>query len=555
MTVLSPLLTVVVVLFVPLFVVVAVRYRDRAFPASWSDQQLAGAVAGVVDEAVAGRAGGQGLRPGGRRAGAPRIDRPRPVRARGCARPASPPATPPPCRPCPALGQVGVLGVGGWLALRGPDHGRRVRGVLQLPRPAGDPGAHALDGHGDEPAGPGGPERIFELLDLQPGSPTGPAPSPLEAPVRAGRARRRDVRVRGRAPPVLRDVSLAVAPGERLAVVGRLGIGEVDAGPPARPVRTTPTRARSASTATTCACLTLGSVRRAVGLVHEEAFLFSTTVAREHRLRPARRRRRPRSSARPGRRRPHGFVAGAGRRLRHGRRRAGAHAVGWPAAAVGAGPGGPRQPAGAGARRRHLSGRRPHRGGDPRLVRRVMADRTTIVIAHRASTLRRADRVVVLDGGRVVAEGTHDQLLATSARYRELLAGGTPDVEPDEGRPLVPPPTTDSIRSPGPRRARKGAGRVSSQAGRRPRARHAATPAAWAAGRTGSAGAPRLVAATPELLAQVRALPPATDEPAVDLGGHLAHRRRRRRVVVRPADAAVPRGAGARGRPGGRRRR
>jgi ATP-binding cassette subfamily B protein len=52
----------------------------------------------------------------------------------------------------------------------------------------------------------------------------------------------------------------------------------------------------------------------------------------------------------------------------------------------------------------------------------VMSGRTTIVIAHRPATIALADRVVVLDGGRVVAEGTHDDLLATSARYREILA-------------------------------------------------------------------------------------------------------------------------------------
>jgi ATP-binding cassette subfamily B protein len=52
----------------------------------------------------------------------------------------------------------------------------------------------------------------------------------------------------------------------------------------------------------------------------------------------------------------------------------------------------------------------------------VMAGRTTIVIAHRPATIALADRVVVLDGGRVVAEGTHDDLLATSPRDREILA-------------------------------------------------------------------------------------------------------------------------------------
>jgi len=52
----------------------------------------------------------------------------------------------------------------------------------------------------------------------------------------------------------------------------------------------------------------------------------------------------------------------------------------------------------------------------------VMHGRTTIIIAHRPATIALADRVVLLDGGRVVADGTHDDLLATSARYREVLA-------------------------------------------------------------------------------------------------------------------------------------
>lgn len=52
----------------------------------------------------------------------------------------------------------------------------------------------------------------------------------------------------------------------------------------------------------------------------------------------------------------------------------------------------------------------------------VMHGRTTIVIAHRPATIALADRVVLLDGGRVVADGTHDMLLATSERYRQVLA-------------------------------------------------------------------------------------------------------------------------------------
>ena len=52
----------------------------------------------------------------------------------------------------------------------------------------------------------------------------------------------------------------------------------------------------------------------------------------------------------------------------------------------------------------------------------VMAGRTTIVIAHRPATIALADRVILLDAGRIVAEGSHKELLAREPRYREVLA-------------------------------------------------------------------------------------------------------------------------------------
>src|SRR5207253_8467990 len=52
----------------------------------------------------------------------------------------------------------------------------------------------------------------------------------------------------------------------------------------------------------------------------------------------------------------------------------------------------------------------------------VMEGRTTLVIAHRAATIALADRVAVLEGGRIVEQGTHAELLARSSRYRQLLA-------------------------------------------------------------------------------------------------------------------------------------
>ena len=55
-------------------------------------------------------------------------------------------------------------------------------------------------------------------------------------------------------------------------------------------------------------------------------------------------------------------------------------------------------------------------------LREVMAGRTTIIIAHRPATIALADRVVLLDHGRVVEDGTHEELLERSVLYRSVLA-------------------------------------------------------------------------------------------------------------------------------------
>jgi len=52
----------------------------------------------------------------------------------------------------------------------------------------------------------------------------------------------------------------------------------------------------------------------------------------------------------------------------------------------------------------------------------LMVNRTTLVIAHRLATVQKADRIIVMEQGRVVAEGTHDMLVAENGLYARLAA-------------------------------------------------------------------------------------------------------------------------------------
>ena len=65
----------------------------------------------------------------------------------------------------------------------------------------------------------------------------------------------------------------------------------------------------------------------------------------------------------------------------------------------------------------------------------LLENRTAILIAHRLSTAMRADRIVVVDDGRIVEVGTHDELVAAGGRYAEMYATWVRQSELEEHAP------------------------------------------------------------------------------------------------------------------------
>ena len=222
------------------------------------------------------------------------------------------------------------------------------------------------------------------------------------------------------APPVLDGLDLTVAPGEAVALVGPTGSGKSTVAK-LIPRFYEPLSGRITIDGVSVQDLRLRELRRAVGIVFEDTFLFSDTI------------RNNIAFADPDA--PREAVEWAARR-------AGVHDF------IVALPEGYDTVVGeqgfslSGGQRQRVALARAILA-DPRILilddatssvdptkeheiraalAEVMKGRTCIVIAHRPATVALADRVVLLDEGRVVAEGTHPHLLATDERYRRLLA-------------------------------------------------------------------------------------------------------------------------------------
>ncbi|MBQ1110218.1 ABC transporter ATP-binding protein [Streptomyces anulatus] len=493
-------LTLVALAVAPALWFIARRSRTRLFPATWYAQSQAAAVAGVVDGSVSGvrvvKGFGQEdqetgkLREVGRRLFAGRL---RTIRLNSRYTPA--------LQAVPALGQVAMLALGGWLATRGEiTLGTFVAFSTYLAQLVGPVRMLAMVLTVGQQAR-AGVERVLELIDTEPSMQDGTKELPADAPagiefddVRFGYDDER---------PVLDGFSLTVEPGETVAVVGASGSGKST-------VSLLVPRFYDVSHGAVLIGghdvreLTQASLRSAIGLVPEDSFLFSDTIRANiaYGL-PDATQEQIEQAARAAQ--AHGFISD----LPDGYdTTVGEHGLTL-----------------SGGQRQRVALARAILT-DPRLLllddatsavdarveheihealKQVMAGRTTLLIAHRRSTLQLADRIAVLDGGKLAAVGTHAELERTSALYRRLLT------DPDELGGTSPghrPPRTEA--DPEDDRA------LQEELDAEFDAERGITPELWIRKEeerdTTVAGMP----ATPELLAQVEALPPATDTPDVD---------------------------------------
>lgn len=435
MLVLSPLMASVLAITLPLIAITSWRMGKRMFPSSWDMLQWQAEVAGVVEESVTGvrvvKGFGQERRQLGRLIDASvKLFGSRMRNARIQARYA------PTLNVIPVLGQLVVLAGGGYLVIEG----RVTLGTFlafqtyltMMIWPARDLAWVITTVQQARAAA----ERVFEILDATPIIEQ--AHDAIDSPRTGGRIDLVDVTFGYRADqPVLRDATLTIEAGERVALVGGSGSGktslalllprfyDVDRGAvlvDGHDVRT----------------LELDAHRRRFGMVFEESFLFSESIRANI---------------------AYGHPEATDEQVIAAAMAAAAHdfilelSDGYDTV--------------VGERGLSLSGGQRQRIAlaralltDPDILilddatssidvkveqeihetlRQIAEGRTTILVAHRRSTLELATRIVVLDEGRVVDTGTHDELIDRSPTYRRLLRGDD-DLSDEAARPLMPTP-------------------------------------------------------------------------------------------------------------------
>lgn len=323
------------------------------------------------------------------------------------------------------VSQAVLLGLGGWMVMQGPAEGGIALGTLWIFRGLLDRLAAQADAIvaiiGEAPESLAGAERVYKLLDypIEIQSREDAALPMLDHGSRgiAGEVEFRDVTF-GYAPekPVLHGVSFKVRAGETIALVGPTGAGKSTL-LALIPRFYDPQVGRVLIDGVDVRDMPVDELRRRVGIVFQEPFLFSNTVrANVSFARPdsALDDAREASEAAAAR----GFIEEMPQ--------------GWETII------GERGVSLSGGQRQRLTIARAllsdpailvlddATGSIDALTERDiqnalashMKGRTTFIVAHRLSTLRKADRIIVIDRGRVVDAGTHDELMTRPGHYR-----------------------------------------------------------------------------------------------------------------------------------------